>query len=80
MPIYYESYTDKALIKCIRKTQKRIADHESKIENPGKYVKDWDEKDVEYRKGIIAYWKKEIRNFNVQIKKAQAELERRGGK
>ena len=77
MPIDYESYTTVALLRSIRKHEKRILEHESKIKEPSKYVEDWNERNEEYRQGLVAYWQREIKNFHLQIEHAKNELIRR---
>ena len=77
MPIDYKSYSIAALMRSIRKHEKRIAEHESKIKKPGNFVPDWDEQNSQYKKGLIAHWEREIKNFHEQIRQAKEELARR---
>ena len=77
MPIDYKSYSIAALMRSIRKHEKRIAEHEGKIKNPGAYVTDWNEQNSQYKEGLIAYWGREVKNFHEQIRQAKEELARR---
>lgn len=78
MPIDYESYTIQALKNSIRKNKKQLEEHEGKIANPSKFVADWNDRNEQYKNGIIVYWKKELVNLNEQIRLATEELYRRG--
>lgn len=64
---------EKQKAKSIKSLTKRIAEHQDKINNPQKYVKDWDSKSEQYKKGIVKYWEKEILNYENQIKKLEGK-------
>ncbi|MCD7757518.1 MAG: hypothetical protein LUH45_05030, partial [Clostridiales bacterium] len=64
--------------RAIRKYEKRIAEHEDKINNPEDYYPDWDSFDERYQEGLKRHWRKEIRNFEQSIQNRKDELERRG--
>lgn len=73
-----EKQESASLKRAMRKYQKRIEEHEEKINNPEKYVPGW--KDYpEYRKqGMKKHWQKEINNFNESINNRIEELKKRG--
>ena len=67
-----------SLKRAIRKYQKRIAEHQSKIGNPEKYVEGWSKKDDREKKGLIRHWQKEIKNLQTSIDDRIVELKNRG--
>lgn len=67
-----------SLKRAIRNYKKRIAEHESYIENPKSHVSNWDELPKVQQNGLIRHWNKEIRNFNTSIDDRIAELKERG--
>lgn len=67
-----------SLKRALRKFNRNIAEHEDKINNPRKYVSDWDELDERAQKGKIKHWRREIRNFNESIQNRIEELKERG--
>lgn len=67
-----------SLKRAIRKYQKRIAEHQQKINEPQKYVPDWDTKSEQAQNGLKRHWQKEIRNFQTSIDDRIAELKERG--
>lgn len=67
-----------SLRRSIRKFEKRIAEHENKINNPQEYYSDWNNFDERYRDGLKRHWNKEIRNFHNSIQNRIDELKRRG--
>ncbi len=75
--VRYDTYNVKGIKSSIRKNEKQIQEHTDKIANPASYVKDWQQKNAHYQKGLIEHWKKEIANFRNQIKRAKDELYRR---
>ena len=62
----------------MRKYQNKIALHQDKINNPQKYIADWDTKDVREQNGLKKHWQKEIRNFQTSIDDRITELKERG--
>jgi len=70
----YANYDNEKLIKSINSHKKRIIEHEDKIKNPQKYVSSWETHREEYKMGLIKRWKKEIENFQYQIKMAEETL------
>lgn len=64
---------EKQKAKAKRSLTKRIEEHQHKIDNPQLYVKDWNTKSEQYKQGIVNYWKKEIINYENQIKKLEGE-------
>lgn len=67
-----------SLKKAIRKYEKRIKEHQQKIDTPEKFVEDWDNIDERRQKGLIKHWEKEITNFNNSIDARTKELKERG--
>lgn len=67
-----------SLKRAIRKYQKRIKEHENKLENPALYCSDWNDKMTCEQEGLKRHWKKEIRNFNQAIEDRVNELMERG--
>lgn len=68
-----DSAKEKQKAKAIKSLTKRIVEHQDKINNPQKHVKDWDAKSEQYKKGIVKYWEKEILNYENQIKKLEGK-------
>jgi hypothetical protein len=62
----------------MRKYKDKIALHQDKIDNPQKYVADWDAKDIREQNGLKKHWQKEINNFQASIDDRIAELKKRG--
>ena len=60
MPVHYEIYSDAALYHCLHRLQKEIDNHENKIRNPETYIKNWNDRNVYYKEGIVKYWQREI--------------------
>lgn len=73
----YAKQTEKELLKGMRKEQKKIDLHLDKIAHPEKYVDDWENRNEQYKKGIIEKWKKDIRNHRLQVELRKEELARR---
>lgn len=67
-----------SLKRAMRKYQKRIEEHEDKINNPKKYIPDWDTYDERKKQGLKKHWQKEINNFNESINNRIEELKKRG--
>lgn len=67
-----------SLKKSLTSFKERIAEHQKKIENPEKYVPDWNNKDVREQNGLLKHWKKEIKNFRESIENRIEELKKRG--
>ena len=67
-----------SLKRAIRKYQKRIEEHKSKINNPQEYIEDWDSLPAMKQEGLKRHWNKEINNFNTSIDDRIAELKERG--
>ena len=69
--------TDKQLHKSINSWKKNITEHQEKLQAPGKYDKEWNEKNSSAKAGLLKHWEKEINNFQKNIDLAYEELERR---
>ena len=69
--------TDKQLYKSINSWAKNITEHQEKLQAPGKYDKEWNEKSSSAKAGLLKHWEKEINNFQKNIDLAYEELERR---
>ena len=67
-----------SLHKGIKSYKNLIAEHKSKIQNPSKYVSDWDSYDDRRKQGLLRHWEKEINNFNQSIEDRINELKNRG--
>ena len=67
-----------SLKRAMRKYEARIAEHQSKIDNPEKYIAGWSTFDERRKKGLIRHWEKEIRNFRTSITDRIEELKKRG--
>lgn len=73
-----EKQKSSSLKKAIKSYKSNIAEHNDKINNPKKYIDDWDEKDVREQNGLKKHWQKEINNFNQSINDRIDELKKRG--
>ena len=69
--------TDKQLYKSINSWAKNITEHQEKLQAPGKYDKEWNEKSSSAKAGLLRHWEKEINSFQKNIDLAYEELERR---
>lgn len=67
-----------SLNRAIRKYQERIDEHKDKINNPQKYVPDWDSYSEKRKSGLKKHWQKEINNFEESIQNRIDELKERG--
>ena len=67
-----------SLKRAMRKFEKRIVEHERKIETPEDFIDGWAELDPRKQQGLIKHWRKEIRNFRTSIDDRKSELEKRG--
>ena len=67
-----------SLKRAIRKYKANIILHQDKIDNPKKYIPEWDTLDVRKQLGTIKGWRKEIRNYTNSIEERIAELKSRG--
>ena len=68
----------KQLQKSISSWKKNAEQHKAKIANPEKYDVDWESKTDEHKAGLINHWKKELRNFETNIKDGEDEIAKRG--
>lgn len=76
-----EKQSPKELEKTIKSTEKKIAEHKDKIQNPRKHCSDWDEISQIKKEGRIRFWEKEIQNQAQQLEHANKLLqEKRDGK
>ena len=73
----YSTYTNKQLRKSIKSHKKQIAKHTDKINNPTAFVARWQSFNHNRQQGLIRRWKREIDNFQNQIKFAEDELNER---
>ena len=62
----------------MRKYEKRISEHQDKVNNPEKHIPDWDNYSDAKKAGLIKHWNKEIRNFQKSIDNRISELKERG--
>ena len=67
-----------SLIRAMRKYRKRIEEHQDKISQPHKYIKNWDALDQRKKEGMIRHWQKEMNNFQESIQNRVEELKERG--
>ena len=63
-----EHQESSSLKRAMRKYQKRIEEHNDKINNPEKYVPNWNNYDERKKQGLKNHWQKEISNFEESIK------------
>jgi len=70
--------SDAHLKKSIASWTAKIALHQAKIADPGKYDPEWDSKSAAHKAGLIKHWQKEIQNFQKNIDEANDELDKRG--
>lgn len=75
-----QKQTTKQIEKGIKSYRKQIHIHNDKINNPQKYVEDWDKMDKLNRDGLIRHWNREINVFNKNINDNIEELKKRGVK
>ncbi|EHL11092.1 hypothetical protein HMPREF9629_00629 [Peptoanaerobacter stomatis] len=75
-----QKQTTKQIEKGIKSYRKQIHIHNDKINNPQKYVEDWDKMNKLNRDGLIRHWNKEINVFNKNINDNIEELKKRGVK
>lgn len=68
----------KQLQKSIASWQKKLDIHKDKVEHPERYDADWDSKSDTLKDGLLKHWRKEIRNFETNIKDGTDELKKRG--
>ena len=73
-----ENQESNSLKRAMRKYQKRIAEHNDKINNPEKYIPDWNNYDELKKQGLKNHWQKEISNFEESIENRIEELKKRG--
>lgn len=73
-----EKQESSSLKRAMRKYKKRIEEHEDKINNPKKYIPDWESYDERKKQGLKKHWQKEISNFNESIDNRIEELKKRG--
>lgn len=73
-----ENQESNSLKRAMRKYQKRIEEHNDKINNPEKYIPDWNNYDERKRQGLKKHWQKEISNFEESIENRIRELKKRG--
>ena len=64
--------------RSIRKIEKSKKEHEDKIKNPEKYIPNWNEKNDQYKRGILEYWRKEIVEKDRAIQRRKNKLKERG--
>ena len=67
-----------SLKRALRKYKSKIELHQAKINNPEKYIADWEKKDVREQRGLIKHWQKEIDTFQTSIDERIIELRKRG--
>ena len=73
-----EKQESSSIKRAMRKYKKRIEEHEDKINNPKKYIPDWESYDERKKQGLKKHWQKEISNFNESIDNRIEELKKRG--
>ena len=59
--------SDSSISKSAESFRHNISIHQDKIANPAKHVTDWEKRDERYKKGLIKYWEKEIKNQRDQL-------------
>jgi len=72
--------SDEQLIKSLNSFQRNVDEHIAKINNPALYISDWENKSVEYRRGIVRKWEKDLLCNREQLEIAAGILNERGVK
>lgn len=67
-----------SLKRAIRKYKSNIILHTDKINNPHKYIPEWDSLDIREQNGIKKRWNKEIITYSNSINERIEELKKRG--
>lgn len=73
-----EVQTSKQLEKGIRSDERRIREHEEKLQHPERFYNDWDEMAENVQSGRLKHWEKEVSNFKKNIRDAKDILKKRG--
>jgi len=73
-----ENQESGSLKRAMRKYKEKIALHQDKINDPQKYISNWESLDVREQRGLIRHWQKEIQNFQTSIDDRITELKKRG--
>ena len=68
----------KSIQKGIKSLEERVLLHKNKINDPSKYIPDYDSLDERYKSGILRHWEKEIEDFTESINNRVEELKKRG--
>ena len=71
------SYSEQSILKAIKSLEYHINIHTDKINNPGKYISNWDKLSLREREGQLNYWYKEIDRFQHQADIARSVLRER---
>lgn len=66
--------TENELKRSERSYLKRIKQHEQKIANPEKFIEDYKNQDIRYKRNILYKWEREIVEFNKCLKKVRERL------
>lgn len=74
-----QNQTPNQLRKGIRSFEKRIMEHQKKIENPWEIYVDWFS-EPDRQAGRLGHWQKEIEDFEESIQNRIDELKKRGEK
>ena len=53
------TWDDKQVLKAYNSYIKQVKEHDNKIKNPRESIKDWDNLDPRYKKGLLAKWAKD---------------------
>jgi N-acetylmuramoyl-L-alanine amidase CwlA len=72
------SQTDAQLLKSARSHAQNIKTHNDKVNNPSKYIDDWETMSKEHKNGMIAKWNKDIERISEQLEIANAIARERG--
>ena len=70
--------TDSQLLRSVNSFEKKLAEHQEKINDPSLYVQDWDSRNSWYKAGIVEKWRKEMENFETEIKIGKKIAKERG--
>lgn len=73
----YSKQSNKSLSSSLKNHKKQIEGHRYKIENPESFYREWNQMQSKEKEGRLTQWQKEINNFENQIIKINAEIEKR---
>ena len=70
-----EQMSYKELVRSQKSIEKKKSLHEDKISNPAKHIPNWDSYSEQKKIGQIKSWRKEITNYNNQLKRIKERID-----